>query len=62
MVEVYPNLKFLDIVQDLRVTSMEYIQMNEAKVQLESTLEGYNCLHCSRFHEHVCTHQLTMGG
>ena len=54
MIETYPNLKFLDAVQDLRVTNMEFIQMSEAKVQIESTLEMYNCIHCSHFQEHVC--------
>ena len=54
MTEIYPDLKFLDPVQDLKVTSMEYVQMSEHNFQIESTLESYNCVGCPQFLKHVC--------
>lgn len=54
MVERYPDLKFLDAVQDLKVTDMNFVQTLEDKIQVENTLEGYNCLDCPHFQSHVC--------
>ena len=53
MTEGYPNLRFLDAIQDLKVTGMEYVQVAENIIQLEETLEGYECLHCPQFPNHV---------
>ena len=56
MTEGYPNLKFLDAIQDLKVTDIEYVQVTENIIQLEGTLEGYECLHCPQFQNHVCSY------
>lgn len=53
MIEAYPSLIFLDMLRDLKVTNMEYVQMTEDKIRIESTLEGYSCLHCPQFQRHV---------
>lgn len=53
--EGYPNLKFLDPIQDLKVADMEYVQVTENIIQLEGTLKGYGCVHCPQFQNHVCS-------
>ena len=54
LTEAYPNLRFLDAVRDLKLTHLEFVQMSNDKIRIESTLDGFICLRCPQFQEHVC--------
>ena len=54
LIESYPNIRFLDTFRDLKLTSMEYVKMAEDKKQIESTLDGFSCICCPQFLQHVC--------
>ena len=53
LIEGYPNIRFLDTIRDLKLTSMEYVEMAEDACQIESTLDGFSCIGCPHFLEHV---------
>lgn len=60
LIEGYPNIRFLDTFRDLKLTNMEYVKMAEDKSQIENTLDGFNCISCPQFLEHVCLYKLLL--
>ena len=54
LVESHPEgLIPMNPVRNLRVTSMDFVEMREEREQFEGTLQHYSCTHCPEFTDHV---------
>ena len=54
LVELHPlTPPILHPIHDLRVSSMEFVEMKEERDQFEALLEHYTCIRCPEFNEHV---------
>lgn len=47
------DIGFLDPVKDLKMNTMEFIELKRDKEQFENTMEHYSCIRCPQFVEHV---------
>ena len=54
MVDSGPSrLSFLDPVNDLRISNLEFVEMKQELDKLEGTMQHYGCTICPQFTEHV---------
>lgn len=47
------DLPYLDPMRDLKINDMEYVELREKRVILESMVTSYDCVHCPLFERHV---------